>query len=64
VISLFDDPEWRAVHERIRTNARVGRREVIPPLVTEGDPVAMAMRTASGKPAAPCRTRRSSARSI
>lgn len=42
VISLFDDPEWRAVHERIRANARVGRKDVIPPLSTEGDPLAMA----------------------
>jgi hypothetical protein len=33
VLSLFDIPEWRAVHERVRTNARVAHKgEVIPPL--------------------------------
>lgn len=35
VLSLFSEPEWKGVHERIRTNARIGGKEKIPQLVSE-----------------------------
>jgi hypothetical protein len=34
VLSLFNEPEWRGVHERIRTNARIGGQEKIPALTS------------------------------
>lgn len=34
VLSLFDEPEFQAIHERIRSNARLGGKEKIPALST------------------------------
>lgn len=34
VLALFDEPEFQAIHERLRANARLGGKEKIPPLVT------------------------------
>lgn len=34
VLSLFDEPEFQAIHERLRTNARLGGKEKINPLFT------------------------------
>lgn len=34
VLSLFDEPEFQAIHERLRDNARLGGKEKIPALST------------------------------
>lgn len=34
VLSLFDEPEFQAIHDRLRTNARLGGKEKIAPLST------------------------------
>lgn len=35
VLSIFNEPEFRGVHESIRTNARLRRAEPIPPLTSD-----------------------------
>jgi hypothetical protein len=37
VLGLFNEPEWRAIHERIAANARVGGGEKIEPLAAVRD---------------------------